>query len=142
MPDRATIEAQIEQLKTQLATIAADEAAARKAAIDAIPIEWVWSVEWINAHSAEIRKRWSDETIAAMDSLDAPKSSMTDWRKPNGMTYTLTCDNHLIAFSGGHVVLDAGRSFDKTGRLLTAEQIAQLRAGIVPVELHYVYKGY
>lgn len=129
-----SINARIEELKALRGDLVQAENVARKAMIDAVPIQWVWCVEWISDAVVRIEKRWSDATIEAFEKLGHKASSFSDWTKPQGMKHILGADNRLYFYGGGHVIIkdDLTGNLHNRGITLSKDEIMQLKSLVVP----------
>ena len=134
-----------EELRAALRAAEQAELKAGQDQLAAIPFTYDWFVKWTGDMVMHVSRAATPATREAFAAWrkEYPKAYASGWRwndidKTSGMTYYLI-GNYLASTGGGTLVLKQAKpgadTFDKEPRLLTDEEAAAFRAGIVPEHL-------
>ncbi len=133
-----------EELRKELDLAVKAEAKEGEDALKALRRVKVYTVVWLSEFLFSCNRQYDEESVAGYLAWKAkyPKHSSGfafeyDGKKKEGMQYVLIA-NYLVQVSGGTLVLkatDDKDSFSHNPKLLTSDQVAALKAGVVPEEL-------
>jgi hypothetical protein len=133
-----------DDLRKELADAVKAEAKEGEDALMALRHVKVYTVTWKSEFLFYCSRQLDEESVAGYLAWKEkyPKHSggfrfEYDGKKREGMEYVLIA-NYLVQVSGGTLVLkatDDKDSFSHNPKLLTSEQVAALKAGVVPEEL-------
>lgn len=132
--NKAEIERAIAELTEQLKELEALEASAAKAALNAIVMQYDYTVQWLHPALFRIERTVTKETAQAIAQFKEQFPNAPD-PKPfvGGMKYSLLEGGYVHGHSGAVVVQWGGEhlsSFDP--QPVAPDIIAALKAGIVP----------